>query len=476
MPTIRRPDAPAALAGAAGRQPEEPGGSMQPTSTVADGASVAVPSVNSISALRVPAETTPTWELEMLVSGAVLFGLFQLPPVLDHAFAALAPGLEGGGAQALRLAYVLGKAMLYMLTGAFVVHLAARAYWVALVGLDSVFPAGIRWERLGGGSITREVFRERTPPLPRSIERIDNFCSVLFAGGFLAVFTAAFGLALLLVGVALAPVVARLPGGRWLAHRLPLAIIVLLFTLAWLPRILERRAGTVEPGSALDRAVRRSALASYYVRVFPLHGSILATLSTNSRRWPIAGGLVVALVGSMLVVVLQLNRNDIITVAGRSVPAGQAAAAVDFRYYADQRSGLAEYAAVPYIQSDIVSEPYVRLVLPYVASRDDGVLARCPAAAGPSRGPGSDPEDAAALAALRCLAAAHPVSLDGEPQPGPDFRFFRDPRTGLPGLLAYIPVGRLAAGRHLLRVVSPPRTDAEESAPAPVTYAIPFWR
>jgi hypothetical protein len=35
---------------------------------------------------RVPAQTTPTWEMELLVSGATIFGLLQLPTFLDHAY------------------------------------------------------------------------------------------------------------------------------------------------------------------------------------------------------------------------------------------------------------------------------------------------------------------------------------------------------------------------------------------------------
>ena len=33
-----------------------------------------------------PAQTTPTWEMELLVSGATIFGLLQLPTLLDRAY------------------------------------------------------------------------------------------------------------------------------------------------------------------------------------------------------------------------------------------------------------------------------------------------------------------------------------------------------------------------------------------------------
>jgi hypothetical protein len=34
--------------------------------------------------IRLPPKTTPTWEVELLVSGATVFGLAQLPPLADR--------------------------------------------------------------------------------------------------------------------------------------------------------------------------------------------------------------------------------------------------------------------------------------------------------------------------------------------------------------------------------------------------------
>src|SRR5512147_2914077 len=74
--------------------------------------------------LRVPGDTTPTWELEMLVSGAVLVGLVQVAPVIDEAWSGLLPRLATRAASmAGGLAYALVKGSLYALLVTFVVHL-----------------------------------------------------------------------------------------------------------------------------------------------------------------------------------------------------------------------------------------------------------------------------------------------------------------------------------------------------------------
>ena len=44
----------------------------------------------------IPAKTTPTWEMELLLSGATVFGLLQLPDALHGLTAPLLARLGGG--------------------------------------------------------------------------------------------------------------------------------------------------------------------------------------------------------------------------------------------------------------------------------------------------------------------------------------------------------------------------------------------
>jgi hypothetical protein len=145
------------------------------------------------------AEASPTWELELLLSGAVLVALFQVSGVFDRTFDRVEPHTTRATAMPLFFAYLYGKAMVLALIATFVLHLASRGYWVGLVGLNSVFPNGVRWDQLRYGPITRELIRERLPALPPIIARLDNFCSALFSFGFLLVL--AFGISLFCLAV-----------------------------------------------------------------------------------------------------------------------------------------------------------------------------------------------------------------------------------------------------------------------------------
>ena len=121
------------------------------------------PSDPELAAAGIP-DTSPTWELELLICGAVLFALFQIPPVLNSFFAHIEPHATTTMLSAILLVQIYVKAIVYALTASFVVHLVARAYWVGLVGLHSVFPNGVKWENFKAGPVTLEVYRSDDGP------------------------------------------------------------------------------------------------------------------------------------------------------------------------------------------------------------------------------------------------------------------------------------------------------------------------
>lgn len=70
----------------------------------------------------------------------------------------------------------------YGLAACFVVHLMTRAYWVGLIGLRTVFPEGIKWDKTPGlGPLSRQYYRDTLPDLDTVIECTDRLASSLFA-------------------------------------------------------------------------------------------------------------------------------------------------------------------------------------------------------------------------------------------------------------------------------------------------------
>ncbi len=86
-----------------------------------------------------------TDELELIISSLTIFALFSLPGWLFDRIADNFTHLSTSLAIATTLGTTLLAGTCYGLAACFVVHLMARAYWVGLIGLRTVFPDGINW-------------------------------------------------------------------------------------------------------------------------------------------------------------------------------------------------------------------------------------------------------------------------------------------------------------------------------------------
>ena len=421
------------------------------------------------------------WEQELIISGAVVFALMQLPAVVDAQFQRLEPHLAGGTLMMGAMGFQYAKLILYTLIATFVIHLTSRAYWVGLIGLHSVFPGGVREAELKQGPVTAEVYRRLTPTLPRAIAVTDDFCSTIFSCSFMMV--AAFGVSVLWCAVMAAvtwAVSRAFFGGVWQNPVFWAGFAVFGFAPA-LIAFTDRRLGPrLRQGGPAHRVLTGLVTFFYHAYVLRVWAPITRTLFSNIPRRKAYAGFYAAL----LLLIVSFLATDILTCVGvaavdsnRFLPAGDDVRAVNADLYEDQRPDGEIYAVTPSIPSDVIQGPYVRLFIPYAPRRHDAAI--------PERCPGvkpladvASPTDADEQAVLACLARIQPVTLNGEPLRAP-FRFRTDPRSQVRGIVAYVPTAGLPRGENVLTVARAPRTRADErliglSKPQP-PYAIRFW-
>lgn len=419
--------------------------------------------------------TTPTWEVELLISGVAVFAMLQLPSLLDDAMFALEPRLGVDWRQMLILGYLYGKSAALILATTFVLHLLLRARWIALVGMHSVHPQGILLDKLRLGPIQKALERERETPMPARIKRADNLATTVFAIGVMLatmlLVTAAGATALYALGV----LIATLSGG-WIDASLAMLAIFALITLPFIVLVqLDRRKGAHWlPGSWRHRAV--SAGFRGYARIGFSHGSNpeMSLLSTNrggSRKAILltTSVMFVALASAGISLALQKHPDWLGSYAWFPKSTTRQ---LDSAHYDDQRNPARD-SATPYVQSAVIVGPYLKLVIPYRPLRDDAAMrSTCPSTDAGRTG------DALASARLACLQALHGVVLDGKPLASLRYEIASDPRTDRPALLAMIDVRSLPPGRHELRIAHPPRSDQTpgDDNPDPGFDVIPFWR
>lgn len=427
-----------------------------------------------------------TWELELLIAGAVTFALLQLPAVVDEWFFSVEPTLTAGSRLAVTYAYEYAKFILYILIAAFVGHLGARAYWVGLIGLDAVFPHGVRWEALSRGPITRAAQRDRQPSLEGLITRTDRFCSIIFSFAFSIVFIFLISVVVLSVTGLLALAVSRIAlGGRYLEE----AFFTIAGLVALPPVVLglvDRYYGDrLDPERGVGRVIHRYMSGTFMVAMGAAYSPVFNVLASNIPKKT----FITVFYGAFLVLMSFFLVKDVFLTAGlirlgdhAYLPDRSTARSVDPAYYADQRVEERGFRRnPPQIQSMVIEGPYVHLFIPYSPRRHNDAIARdCPEV--PALGgtglrwvpPRSrrEPEPGEVDALFACLRRVQPVEVNGEPVEEP-YHFHTDSATGMRGVLVMLPADRLPEGRNLLTVGVVPREREMDDPPPP--HHIPFW-
>ena len=420
-----------------------------------------------------PNRTTPTWEVELLISGVAVFAMLQLPGWLDDRMFALEPRVGSEWRPVLVLFYMYSKSTAVVLAATFAIHLLLRAQWIALVGMDSVYPQGVQLDRLRMGPIQRAIEGARTETTADAIERADNRASVVFAIGVsvalilgsLCVFFC--GSLLLVTGLSQAL--------DWSLN--PFMTMMLVFAVVMAPflsaaGIDQGFAGRLRPSGTVYRATH--GVLSFYTRIGMgrRNNQIIALLTSNGgeRRMLtlVFGAMIAAIVGVWVTfAVMRASR----VFGSYGLFPDILALRIDSAHYDDQRNPARD-DAVPFVQSNVVTGSYLELVVPYRPNRaGEAMRQKC---AQPKRLTG----DGLAIARLACLQALHAVTLDGAPLSDLRYEIASDPRTDRPALLAMIDVRSLAKGRHELRVARPPRVGRapDPDNPDPGFDRIPFWR
>lgn len=451
-----------------------------PSGDLLDGDSEAIlPDDPGVAQTR-PLRYERTWELELLISGAVAFALLQLPGRVDGAFTRLAAQLGGGLYQAAIFGYIYFKIILYALIATFIIHLSARAFWVGLVGLSTVFPQGVRWDNSQVGPISRRFMEARIPPLQVQSAAVDRFCSILFSFASVIVLTFVSSTVMVVI-VSAVSLLAAPPLGVS-----PRLIFYLILVLVVLP-ILVAQQVDLRWGDRLGPRGRKLVLAGVRLMWWAQLGSVVSgissTLFTNVNRRKAVLVFYLAFAGLLAYFIVS---DVMIRMEGAGpdgyhyLPDETGVLSVAPRYYDDARGQRLVELRSPSIQSDIVRDPYLRLFLPYQPRRHNDLVAeRCPDSARPLAGEAR--EHRAAVEAreaelLACIAALQPITLNGEQVREIRFLHHKRPNTGVEGLVAYLPTATLPRGENLLVVesVPVPSTRSGRDEPDPPHY-IRFW-
>ena len=409
---------------------------------------------------------TKTYDIELLLSGALVFGLLTMPGELNRLFDSWSARFDGVASSAATYFYLYGQMIVYSMLLTFIAHLCLRGYWIALLGLESVWIDGWDWNLLKLGPHSRAHIERRISSLSVAINKADDRASVIFAAGALLVMMFLYSLLMVIVAVALALLVATVTG---IPERSAFSVtfIVVFLPMAIIPPLDRRLAGKLNPDSRAYRVFARVVAVGMYLSPLRFIGPIQFVFQSRlgQRKLSMAlGGAATVIMVSLLTSVF-LRSGELRLDGWTYFDPRPAAASVDPGHYRD--SGAARTGRRPTIDSDVINGPLIRLYLPYRPRRLNPLVAKaCPALA-TTVSAGTAPDNSAAAA---CVGNLYKVSLDGTPVTA-SYRFTRDAVSGFVGVLAYLPTEGLAPGPHELVIDGP---GGNPDAPREI-IRIPFY-
>jgi hypothetical protein len=406
-----------------------------------------------------------TDELELIISSLTTVALFTLPGWLFERFAAAYMHLSVPMVVSGNLALILLTGLCYGLGTCFLLHLLTRAYWVGLIGLRTVFPQGINWDRTPGiGPLTRERYRQRLPDLQTAIARSDKLASSLFA----VISVIALAIAWLVLLIAVVASIGGLIGSRFGATNLGitvaslglLAIGVGVSILLWmLDGLLAARLPKLGTARWFQGLVAGLSRINSWLMPQRLILPVQLTLQSNTR--PIIAMIVFVLAVAGIVVVGQFSfeRSTNFTISDQFRYLDEEhleGTAFRSSYYEDMRDGRDRFRGRPIIPSFEQRGSHVRLFLPYQPLRDNLMLERLCAG-----------EDAGLGAA--CLARVWAVELNGTPVDMDIFVATERLDLGMRGLTGVVPLKGIVPGLQVLSVTWNP-SAVEGDAPVDDRY------
>ena len=412
-----------------------------------------------------------TDELELIISGISLVALVTLPGWLFERLMILEPHAEGPRAALTAIGLHLGIGLSYTLAGAFLVHLAVRAYWVGLIGVKAAFPEGIRWSKVRSmGPVSRAFYARRLVGLDDAIDSADRFASIVFMLVSLLIISTLWIGMLVAVILGLASALAEsahVPDA--VARGVMMGALIVVTGLPVLVLILDRGLmSRLAAGSPLAR--RFAPAVEFLVRI---QGVILPqrfllpvqlSLEANLPRHVFAVAFGVLITSSALVGHLPRAFAPQFAVFGNYefMTDSDVETGVRSAHYENLRAADDRTIRGPLIPSDMIADSHLRVFLPHLPDRDNALLRE------------SCPDAVRSEQRRACVAHLWTIELDGHAVDADSFVFSERRDLGLRGLLGYVSMTGAAPGRHELSAVW--NAAGGTSGPARrQEYRIPFW-
>ncbi len=223
-----------------------------------------------------------SWQIELLISGGMIFTLWQLPEYFGQQLQAAY--INTTFSTSLGIAFVGAIMLSRALLIGFGVNLLLRTLWLAFLGIHYAFPKGVNYEKLNYSDYFNERFSQEHNAVSR-ILKVEKYCSISFS---LAIIISAGTVGVLFIGYILyAFVLEKILPLRWYNNEIfgySITFILGAIAIGLLNRIV---FDWLKNKSKLQRWFYPISKVISYLNFTWLFVYESKTLASNIKRWKI---------------------------------------------------------------------------------------------------------------------------------------------------------------------------------------------
>lgn len=430
--------------------------------------------------------TEKSWNLELVISGAAIFLANYLPDAVDNLLRYYLENFvlnEDFTKIALPLlVYSFMKVIAWLLILTFVAHFVMRAFWAGVVGLHTVYPDGIRYERLPWQSdITRNQMRERFGLLSDYILRLDRLCNQIFSAAFLIALTS-LGICIAYIFIFLIFNILPIYLGAETGKKVGLVFLSIMLGIAMLP-LLTQTAMRIPRLAAMPFIRRLLTWSARYAgnMLMPLiyrpmtYLNLAFTSQMSARR--LISALVIGTVFIMGAVILTFT-STMLQLSGRLelstrdfFASERGAATLTGGVYDNMRAAEDRLPPIS-LPSEIVEGPFLRVFVDYPKLLDAALSQRCTSPVFADSIPRAVRRAKTDSIHLACMNSFFRLSLNDSLIAQPGWMFHVHPVVGSTGVVAYLPSSNFKPGKNILKLEVPSTKNPDSLR---VYGQAPFW-
>jgi hypothetical protein len=396
-----------------------------------------------------------SWQGEMIVSGAAVFGSFQLPGILKSLIHFVLTRFKEEVLGLMYYVFFYLTLAATVLIVAFVAHFILRSIWIGTVGLWSVYPKGINMETNRYSPSFLRQAKEEHGELEGFVSRLDNLCSMVFALAFSIVMNF-LSLSLLLTSFIFFAYILNLLIPQLPFSAIVAALIVLVMIPIFLLSLLNRKTWREKPWveklhyPIFQRLIGKLVYNVFYEPVFHINFVFLTNMKRH--RFPlilIATILFLMPIYSYILVdskLLYLEKEIYFSI-------GFSEKKLYNQHYEDQlEAGQAIF--LPLIASERVPQQDLRLFIPLPEREMEIIRNRWGKYKNKKDLTEDQNLDKSRTFELDQVNKYFAIVLNGQPLTSLGYHFADHPSSKDSGVVTYIPSDSLHLGSNELKVIS----------------------